>query len=548
MAKASEYWRKRLVRDQALAQREADAVAAEMKREYRLQYAQVVKRLDSLYVEAQRRGELSRTKLWNYLSYLDMEEKLSDMVEGGSMIQRDKLTKTLNRVFEETIGASADRFRREEYVLPFDPRAVIDTAWSGDSFSNRIWKNNERLAEEIRRGCRGIVMGLESPSTIKKRLMRDFDVTKSQAERLVDTETSYVFNKANLMKYQQSGRQKLTIVCLDVNTCDKCKALEGEVFLTMDAPVLPIHPRCHCAYCVPDELEDAEVTMSGGDLEAVYARKGLPGYGDAAQESALGAKLYQPKAARAAEVAKANGMIPASQLQRSVEKAMQETLPEMAEAVGEGARAEGTVSSFGAPSLPTDVGIFGLPTKPEDMGDPVLTMEVGNAEKPDALDNRGLKSAVGDGIIQLGEYGRFVNSKEKLFRYAANIKEIPGFQDYVSHGSPSEFLIYMDADDEGQPDGEEVSYTPKQFADMIRASASYRGGNVRLIACQVGRDDGGAAQQVATLLGVRVMAPTENVHMNSKGEIFISDSDDLAYMWNQGIRIKETGRWRMFEP
>ena len=373
MAKASEYWRKRLIRDQALAQRSADAVAAEMKREYRLHYAQVVKRLDSLYVEAQRRGELSRTKLWNYLSYRDMEEKLSDMVDGGSMIQRDKLTKTLNRVFEDVIGASADRFRREGFVLPYDPRAVIDTAWSGASYSERIWKNNERLAQAIRSGCRGIVMGLESPTTIKQRLMKDFDVTKSQAERLVDTETSYVFNKANLMKYQQSGRQKLTIVCRDVNTCDKCKALEGEVFLTMDAPVLPIHPRCHCAYCVPQELEDAEVTMSGSDLEAVYARKGVKGYGDAAQESALGAKLFQPKAARAAEVAKANGMIPASQLQRSVEKAMRETLPEMAEAVGEGARAEGTVSSFGAPSLPTDMGIAGLPEMAEDMGDPVLT-------------------------------------------------------------------------------------------------------------------------------------------------------------------------------
>ena len=294
MAKASSYWLKRLEADRALAQRSADEVAEEMKREYRLHYAQVAKRLDSLYVEAQSRGELSRTKLWNYLSYRDVEKKLSDMVEGGSMIQRDKITKTLNRVFEQTIGASADAFRREKYVLPYDPRSVVDTAWSGDHFSNRLWKNNSRLAEEVRAGCRGIVMGLESPSTIKQRLMRDFDATWSQAERLVDTETSYVFNKANLMNYERRGRQKLTIVCLDVNTCEKCKALEGEVFLTEEAAVLPIHPRCHCAYCVPRELDEAEVTMHGGDLEEVYARKGVKGYGDGA-DGAEASKEYIPK-------------------------------------------------------------------------------------------------------------------------------------------------------------------------------------------------------------------------------------------------------------
>ena len=70
----------------------------------------------------------------------------------------------------------------------------------------------------------------------------------------------------------------MTIVNLDVNTCDKCKALEDQVFLIDDAPVLPIHPRCHCSYCVPAEGDDAEVTASGLDLASVYADAGVEGY------------------------------------------------------------------------------------------------------------------------------------------------------------------------------------------------------------------------------------------------------------------------------
>ena len=99
-----------------------------------------------------------------------------------------------------------------------------------------------------------------------------------QAERLIDTEISYVLNKANLEQYRRLSVGKVTIVNLDVNTCEKCKALEGQVFRIDDAPVLPIHPRCHCSYCVPAEGDDAEVTASGADLDRVYADAGVKGY------------------------------------------------------------------------------------------------------------------------------------------------------------------------------------------------------------------------------------------------------------------------------
>ena len=45
------------------------------------------------------------------------------------------------------------------------------------------------------------------------------------AERLVDTEVSYVMNRANLEQYRGYGFRKVEIINLDVNTCDKCKAL-----------------------------------------------------------------------------------------------------------------------------------------------------------------------------------------------------------------------------------------------------------------------------------------------------------------------------------
>ena len=72
------------------------------------------------------------------------------------------------------------------------------------------------------------------------------------------------------------------------------------------APVLPIHPRCRCAYCVPEDGDEAEITASGANLDEVYARHGVKGY-----ESG---KPYTPRGRRAAEVARENGLISASEL------------------------------------------------------------------------------------------------------------------------------------------------------------------------------------------------------------------------------------------
>ena len=239
-----------------------------------------------------------------------------------------------------TGGVDVGSVDRGRFILPYSPRAVIDTAWSGESFSTRVWGNTEELAKRIRGEAQEMVMGLKSPATVKRQLMKDHDVSFAQASRLVDTELSYVLNKANLEEYRRRGIKKLTITNLDVGTCDKCKALEGEVFFTEDVPVLPIHPRCHCGYCRPDDLDAAEVTASGEDLDAVYARKGVKGYGD---EGAP--KTYTPKAQRAAEVARENGLIPASELQAKVERAMAEASPELAENIPEPPAGDATTAN-----------------------------------------------------------------------------------------------------------------------------------------------------------------------------------------------------------
>ena len=60
--------------------------------------------------------------------------------------------------------------------------------------------------------------------------------------------------------------------------------------------------------------------------------------------------------------------------------------------------------------------------------------------------------------------------------------------------------------------------------------------------------DDGFAQQLANIMGVKVMAPTQTLWVNKEGEMFIADSEVLADLWDSGVDVRPTGAWKVFAP
>ena len=50
-----------------------------------------------------------------------------------------------------------------------------------------------------------------------------------------------------------------------------------------------------------------------------------------------------------------------------------------------------------------------------------------------------------------------------------------------------------------------------KFADILKDDPNYHGGDIRLISCEAGAEDGFAAQNLANYLGVNVLAPSDVV-------------------------------------
>lgn len=160
---------------------------------------------------------------------------------------------------------------------------------------------------------------------------------------------------------------------------------------------------------------------------------------------------------------------------------------------------------------------------------------------------KGLAKAGGRGIIRSGvtEAGIFVDTKDKLHDYAKKIKPLEGYDDFVCHATPDEFLIY---------DGDyKMPITPERYAELIKLSSDFHDGPIRIISCQAGAKANGVAQKLADELGVKVLAPTEIVNVDDKGRMFVSDNETLADLWDDAsdeekAKFKETGTWVEFEP
>lgn len=135
----------------------------------------------------------------------------------------------------------------------------------------------------------------------------------------------------------------------------------------------------------------------------------------------------------------------------------------------------------------------------------------------------------------------FVNKNDDLYKYSSLIPELSDYETIVCHGSHNCIYLYGNND-------EEFEYSASEFANMIINSSSYTGKPIRLMSCNTGSLENGFAQQLANIMGVTVLAPTEAIWVNSYGEIFISDYDVLAQMWYEGKNVNETGNWRKFFP
>ncbi len=91
----------------------------------------------------------------------------------------------------------------------------------------------------------------------------------------------------------------------------------------------------------------------------------------------------------------------------------------------------------------------------------------------------------------------------------------------------------------------EHTYTPEQFADVLRHNGDYNGEPIRLIGCDAGSND--FARRLAHDLGAPVMAPDKPAWTDSAGRVFSSDSH-VGPDGKLKPEIPPNGEWTTHNP
>ena len=132
---------------------------------------------------------------------------------------------------------------RKEFI-----NRAVNAPIDGETFSRRIWKNTNELANRIHNDVVSMVRSGKRYNEIARQIKNDFGSSAYEAERLVRTESARVQSEAQKDVYESSGVVSEVEFCatLENNTCDDCGAMDGRRFPLDNAPQIPIHPNCRC--------------------------------------------------------------------------------------------------------------------------------------------------------------------------------------------------------------------------------------------------------------------------------------------------------------
>lgn len=167
-------------------------------------------------------------------------------------------------------------------TLPTDieerAKAIVNASFYNATFSDRIWAHCENLRNSIAIELqKGLIAGIGSRQ-MASNLRKIYNVSVSDAHRLMVTELRRVQTDVAMDSYKQNGFTQYEYMAVNPNACEICRSLNNKTYNVQGAevgnyehPLPPMHPRCHCTTAPHVDGADYEAWLnfleSGGTTE-----------------------------------------------------------------------------------------------------------------------------------------------------------------------------------------------------------------------------------------------------------------------------------------
>lgn len=252
----NDYWVERQARAQNAL---TDKGIAETEKQLRRYYGRTMDRVISLFEIVYNRAAESAINngrkptpadLYRLDAYWKLQSQLAQELENLG----DKQAKLYSRNFMEhwkTIYKNVAIPGGETFTQIDTAQAqqMINAIWCADgkSWSQRIWKNTERLQQALNDGLTDSIIAGVDPDKLKNRLVEQFNVSYNRADAIVRTEMAHIQTTAAEQRYKDAGIEKVQVWAKeDERLCDICGKLHEQTFLIGEKMPIPAHTKCRC--------------------------------------------------------------------------------------------------------------------------------------------------------------------------------------------------------------------------------------------------------------------------------------------------------------
>lgn len=138
-------------------------------------------------------------------------------------------------------------------------KAIVNTPIKEEMFSDRIWKNKDKLIKQIRYSVEQAMIHGKDPRKLAKEVKDMFGVTAYESRRLINNEVARVSRQAQDQVYEQNKDivQKVMFdATLDKKTSKFCRSHDGKIYEFGKHPRIPEDSHVGCRSDIIPIIDD----------------------------------------------------------------------------------------------------------------------------------------------------------------------------------------------------------------------------------------------------------------------------------------------------
>ena len=169
----------------------------------------------------------------------NIDIELAKLIDKENIITKKHYVNVINEAYYREIFDIQQNLGFSFSFAQIDKKTInllLNQNWyNSENFSQRIWKNNNKLADYLKKHMLPNYLSGKSIIKMANELNETMQIGIYNATRLLRTETNFFANEAEMLSYEELKIEKYRFIAtLDNRTCEHCAELDNKVFSVED--------------------------------------------------------------------------------------------------------------------------------------------------------------------------------------------------------------------------------------------------------------------------------------------------------------------------